>query len=247
MPSMQPNAALISNALAFSPQMPLDPGLGSVLGNFPFSPPGLEFPEAGFYRLNFLAPEASVVTVMADFQEHTLKKDETGVWSVTLPIGNGGLKPVFFRVNGTAVINPMLQIGFGASTPCNMVDLPQTGVDFYDLKDVPHGTVSQVFYPASVTGRYESCLVYTPPGYMNGTEYYPVLYLQHGHGENEKCWVHQGKVNFILDNLIAEGKAESCIIVMNNGMVQTTGEQDKTVIAGLSWKTASPISNTISV
>ena len=71
----------------------------------------------------------------------------------------------------------------------------------------------------------KSCLVYTPAGYMkDDTQTYPVLYLQHGTGENEKCWVHQGRANFILDNLIAEGKMPPCVVVMNNGMVQREQE-----------------------
>ena len=230
MSSIRPNAALLSNALAYAPQMPLDPKMGSVLGEFPPVPAGLTYPEEGFFRLNFHAPTAATVTVMVDFREHTLEKESSGLWHITLPIGNGGMKPVFFRVDGVSVLHPMLPMGFGASSPCNMLDLPQPRVDFYHLKDVPHGAVTQEFYYSSLTGRHESCLVYTPPGYMNGTDIYPVLYLQHGHGENEKCWVHQGKVNFILDNLIAAGQAEPCIIVMNNGMVQSTNDNGDTIV-----------------
>lgn len=224
------NAAQISHALSFSPQMPLNPKLGSVLGDFPVIPAGLEFPDEAHYRLNFHAPGADSVTVGIVMDTYPMERQEGGLWSITLPIGDGGWKPVFFRVDGVTVLNPMLGIGFGASSPCNFVDLPQPGVDFYHLKEVPHGTVCQTFYPSAVTGRQESCLVYTPPGYMRGSDAYPVLYLQHGHGENEHCWVHQGKVNFIMDILIAAGEATPCIIVMNNGMVQTPGPDGQAVI-----------------
>ena len=115
----------------------------------------------------------------------------------------------------------MAPIGFGASRPINYADIPQPEEDFYLCKDVPHGSVVQEYYYSATTGTMKSCLVYTPAGYMKETSgEYPVLYLQHGHGENEQCWVHQGRVNFIMDNLIAAGKAEPCIVVMNNGMVQ---------------------------
>lgn len=218
------NAALSANALSFSPQLPLDPKLHTFLGPIDPVPPALEILEDGWYCLRFKAPEAKRVSVRIIFEEHPLQKDENGIWSVRLPIGTGGLMPVTFLVDGTAVINPMLAIGFGASAPGNMVDLPRPGEDFYYLKQVPHGSVTHEFFPSGVTGRTESCLVYTPPGYGKGEKQYPVLYLQHGHGENEQCWFHQGKVNFIADNLIAGGLARECIIVMCCGMVQLCDE-----------------------
>lgn len=214
------NAALTANALSYSPQAPIDPARGTFLGVRAPTPPALELLDEDRFRLNFHAPQAHAVTVRVLMDEHPMTKGENGVWSVELSVGNGGLMPVYFFVDGTEVINPMLRIGFGASQPWNMIDLPRKGVDFYYLKDVPHGTVRHMFYPSTLTGRTECCLVYTPPGYDQSKDDYPVLYLQHGHGENEQCWVSQGKVNFIADNLIAEGKAVPCIIVMNNGMVQ---------------------------
>lgn len=226
MSAIKRNAAQLSTALSFSPQVALDPQRGTVLGDLPVVPPALEILDEEHFLLRFYAPTAQSVTVRIVFDEYALAKDEAGIWSAVLPMGDGGLKPVYFQVDGVTVINPMLSVGYGASSPCNMVDLPQHGVDFYHLKDVPHGTVCQEFYPSSVTGQHESCLVYTPPGYMKGSDSYPVLYLQHGHGENEQCWVHQGKVNFIMDNLLAAGLAESCIIVMNNGMVQSRDADD---------------------
>jgi enterochelin esterase-like enzyme len=95
------------------------------------------------------------------------------------------------------------------------------------IRAEPHGTHwleprSSHKYYSKTCGCYKSCLVYTPPDYTSGKwDNLPVLYLQHGYGENETGWVHLGKVNWIMDNLLAEGKAEPCVIVMNNGMVQT--------------------------
>ena len=91
--------------------------------------------------------------------------------------------------------------------------------EFLQMHDVPHGDIRHEYYPSAVTGRTESCICYVPPGYEEGTLEYPVLYLQHGFGENERGWIWQGKVNHIMDNLLAEGKAVPMLIVMANGMV----------------------------
>ena len=153
------------------------------------------------------------------------EKGENGLWTAEIDAGDGGFIPILFHVDGVEVLNPLAPVGYGSSRPINYVDVPQPGVDFYLCKDVPHGTVTQDYYFAPSVGLLKSCLVYTPAGYMkDDTQTYPVLYLQHGHGENEKCWVHQGRANFILDNLIAEGKMPPCVVVMNNGMVQREQE-----------------------
>ncbi len=216
-----------ATALAFSPQMPIDPQLGSLLSAEPqHIPAGVELVDEAHCRVNFFAPTAREVALRTFEGALPLQKGSDGVWSAVLENGAGGFRPLFFLVDGAAVLNPMAPVAFGASAPVNAVDLPQPGVDFYHLKGVPHGAVTEEFYFSSVLDRWESCLVYTPPGYRQGEQRYPVLYLQHGHGENERCWVHQGKVHFILDNLLAQGKAAPCLIVMNNGMVQRPGETE---------------------
>ncbi len=223
MPNTRPlNEALNSLALSHSPQMPVDPRLGSLLSETELHiPQGIEVVSDTHFRVNFHAPSANEVALRTFNGKVVLEKQENGVWTKLLEIGSGGMRPLFFLVDGVSVLNPMAPIGFGASVATNIADLPQSGEDFYYLKEVAHGAVSREYYHSSVTGRYESCLVYTPPGYMKGgSETYPVLYLQHGHGENEQCWVNQGKVHFIMDNLLAQDKARPCIIVMNNGMVQ---------------------------
>ena len=90
-------------------------------------------------------------------------------------------------------------------------------MDTYALKDVPHGTVHMEIYFSTVTGMWRNCYVYTPPGYDPANKKYPVLYLQHGGGEDETGWIWQGKANYIMDNLLAEGKCVEMIIVMNAG------------------------------
>ena len=171
------------------------------------------------------AKEARSVTVSPFGRECALTKNEEGVWTGTFDIGKG-FKYLMVKIDGADVLSPFLPIGFGCCRPMNFVDIPCD--DFYLLKDVPHGTVAKLFYPCSITGKTECCLVYLPPDWIS-TEECPVLYLQHGWGENETGWVQQGKVNHILDNLLADKKAERMLVVMCNGMVQLDGKADTTV------------------
>jgi len=142
------------------------------------------------------------------------------VWEVELPFTTA-FNCVQIKVDGRDTLSALLPICYGYSRPYNYVELPTADRDFYALKDVPHGDVCREYFFSQVTGEWESCLVYTPAEYDQHPEkIYPVLYLQHGHGENEVGWTYSGKVNFILDNLMAEGKAVPFVVVMNNGMVQ---------------------------
>ena len=100
------------------------------------------------------------------------------------------------------------------------IDIPERGESFYAIQEVPHGAISSKYYYSSVTDSWRRLYVYTPPGYdQNPEKNYPVIYLQHGGGEDETGWVNQGKADLILDNLIARGKARPMIIVMANGNV----------------------------
>ncbi len=223
-PSGGINPALTDTSASFDPQLPLGREAGTSLhmAEGMLLPPGVVMLEGGGMRLNFFAGDGvSRVTARVFGVEHALAKNKDGLYSVDVDGGNGGFCPVVFTVDGAEVLNPMAPIGFGASRPINYADIPQAQTDFLSLTDAPHGAVVQEYYESKTTGTWKSCLVYTPPGYMKGDgAEYPVLYLQHGHGENEQCWVHQGRANFILDNLFAQGRAAPFIVVMNNGMVQ---------------------------
>ncbi len=97
---------------------------------------------------------------------------------------------------------------YGGSKDSSAVEVPEAGATYYLPQDVPHGQIREVWYNSSVTGSWRHALVYTPPDYdKNPSLRYPVLYLQHGGGEDETGWAKQGKVNFILDNLIASKSA----------------------------------------
>jgi enterochelin esterase family protein len=140
------------------------------------------------------------------------------VWTVTTPPAMPGFHYYWFLVDGTMTMDPGSETFFGYGRPTSGVEIPEPGVDYYDVKDVPHGEVRARWYRSSVTGAWRRAMVYTPPAYDTDTKSrYPVLYLQHGAGEDERGWTTQGRANFILDNLIAEGKARPMIVVMDQG------------------------------
>ena len=189
-------------------------------------PPAIEVTESGEVICRFFAPDAETVSCGFILGEQTeLVKGDDGVWTGKLSFDFPGLKVITWRVNGVEVMNPYAPIGYGYGRPMNYVDIPCSEQDYLMIKDVPHGTVVRDWYRSSTTGEWESCLVYLPPEYFaEDGRRYPVLYLQHGGSQNENGWVYEAKANFIADNLIAEGKMEPMIIVMNNGMVQIRQE-----------------------
>ena len=173
-------------------------------------------------RLKLSQEVRRVVLVGANGASYPLRQVDSEWWQGCFELGEG-FQYVTLRVDGAEVLSPFLPIGYGYARPVNYVDPPARDDVYYQLRNVPHGTVARHFFPSNATGQTESCLVYQPPRF-DANRAYPVLYLQHGYGENETGWVCQGRANFILDNLISEGKAEEMLIVMANGMVQKDGE-----------------------
>jgi enterochelin esterase family protein len=157
--------------------------------------------------------------------KYPMTKNADGIWSVVTPPMVEGFHYYSLLVDGVAVNDPGTNTYFGASKAMSAVEVLEDGVSYYLAKDVPHGDVRVRLYKSKVTGQWRRALVYTPPGYdRDTTTRYPVLYLQHGAGENETGWTNQGKANLILDNLIAEKKAVPMIVVMDNGYaVQAAG------------------------
>ncbi len=153
-----------------------------------------------------------------------MERGEDGVWSVTTPPVIPGFHYYTFSVDGVQVNDPASETFFGTGRPTSGIEIPEKGVDFYHLKDVPHGEVRSRWYQSKVTGQQRRVVVYTPPGYdADPKKRYPVLYLQHGSGEDETGWIRQGHANFILDNLIAAGKTRPMIIVMEKGYATRAG------------------------
>jgi enterochelin esterase family protein len=121
-------------------------------------------------------------------------------------------------VDGARAADPNTRTFFGSSRWMSGIDVPSDDQDFFATKDVPHGVVREQTYYSTVTKQWRRCFIYTPPDYDTNPETrYPVLYLQHGAGEDETAWSVQGRAGFILDNLVAEGKAKPMLVVMDNG------------------------------
>jgi enterochelin esterase-like enzyme len=152
---------------------------------------------------------------------YDLTKDQDGLWTVTTPPAVPGLHSYWLVVDGVRVNDTSSKTYGGKMQACG-VEVPEPGVDFYDIKDVPHGQVRMQWYFSKITSLWRRALVYTPPDYdSNPRQRYPVFILRHGGGEDETGWVEQGRANFILDNLIAEGKAKPMIVVMDWGQAPT--------------------------
>ncbi len=166
-----------------------------------------------YFRIN--APKAqSVVVTLGNL---ALTKGEDGFWTGVTTPQDPGFHYYNIRIDGVEVADPSSETFFGSSKVMAGIEIPEAGVDFYDIKDVPHGEVRSVWYYAKSKGEYRHAYIYTPPGYDKNKKKYPVLYLQHGMGEDRRAWSNQGRANFIMDNLIAEGKATPFIIVMEDG------------------------------
>lgn len=192
--------------------------------------PGVDVLGNGKVTFHFYAPEASCVEIAGigggmGNERHSMEKGEDGFWSVTLTDIPAGFHYHEYYVDKHRSINPDAPLGYGCFYPINYFEMPDAFSDFYYLKDLPHGDVRMELYQSPVTGYTKACWVYTPHDYeKNISAQYPVLYIQHGVGENETGWIWQGKLNLIADNLIAEGKCRPMIIVMNSGYAFTKGE-----------------------
>jgi enterochelin esterase-like enzyme len=168
------------------------------------------------------APEARSVTVAGGdglgSGPFTLTKGADGLWSATTPPAVPGFHYYWFVIDGVQVNDPASETFFGYGKPTSGLEVPEPGADYYAIKDVPHGEVREKWYFSKSTGAWRRAMVYTPADYdKNSKARYPVLYLQHGAGENETGWTRQGRAQFILDNLIAAGKAHPMIVVMERG------------------------------
>ncbi len=168
-------------------------------------------------RFRIVAPQAQSVTV--DLGGRTvLTKDETGVWTGTTRPLDEGFHYYMINIDGAQVPDPGTKYFYGVSRWGSALEVPAHDQDFYALKDVPHGELREKLYFSKITNSWRRCFVYTPPDYDKElSKHYPVLYLQHGSGEDETGWAVQGHANLILDNLIAEKKAVPMIIVIENG------------------------------
>jgi enterochelin esterase-like enzyme len=163
---------------------------------------------------------------------YEMTRDEKGVWTATTPPAVPGFHYYWLLVDGFAANDPSSETFYGYGKESSGIEVPEKGVDFYDVKDVPHGEIHIAWYHSKVTGLWRRAYVYTPPGYDAGRTRYPVLYLHHGSGENETTWTKQGKANLIMDNLIAEGKAAPMLVVMETAYATRQGATPEASPAG---------------
>ena len=181
---------------------------------------GRQFPQVNSERrarFRVMAPQAQSVTVSLGGNT-PLTKGEDGAWVGTTPPLDEGFHYYTMNIDGASVPDPGSLFFYGANRWGSAIEIPAKDEDFYALKDVPHGQLRQTLYFSKSTNTTRRCFVYTPPDYdKNSNKRYPVLYLQHGAGEDETGWGSQGRAGLIMDNLIAAGKAKPFIIVMDNG------------------------------
>jgi enterochelin esterase-like enzyme len=189
--------------------------------------PGAEYPRINpdlsvTFRLK--APDARKVQVRLGGDFDMVRGDD-GAWSVTIPPQVPGFHYYYLVVDGVQVNDPASETFYGVGRESSGIEIPEKGVDFYQVKDVPHGEIRQFRYYSTVTQSWRRAFVYTPPDYDTNLKVrYPVLLLQHGGGEDERGWAVQGRTDIILDNLIAEKKAVPMIIVIDNSYAQKPGE-----------------------
>jgi enterochelin esterase family protein len=181
--------------------------------------PGADYPRVDDRRqatFRLYAPGARGVAVQIG-SGYDMTRGSDGFWAVTTPPLVPGFHYYHFDVDGAEAADPGSQSFFGVSRMLSGLEVPEEGVDFYHVKDVPRGEVRARYYRSSITQAVRQAFVYTPPGYDEKPQQrYPVLYLLHGVGEDQRAWVEQGRVAEIMDNLIARGAAKEMLVVVED-------------------------------
>jgi len=190
---------------------------------------GAEYPRidsAGRVQLRVKAPDATKAQLnLWSGPKPDMVRQPDGFWTVTTPPLVPGFHYYTLMIDGAEVTDLNSHAFFGGGKDASGIEVPEPGTTFYSIQDVPHGQIREIWYHSKVTGTWRHALVYTPPNYDVQTNMrYPVLYLQHGGGEDETGWTKQGHANFILDNLIAAGSCRPMIIVMAYGYARRAGK-----------------------
>jgi enterochelin esterase-like enzyme len=218
--------SVVIGASLAAQQPPVPPAPGAAARPAPLRSPDIHPDRTVTFRL--MAPKAAEVTLNGSWDGGTnlkMTKDEAGIWSTTI----GPLAPqlwgYWFMVDGVKALDPNnAETQRDGARYDNLLMISGPESEWWDFKDVPHGTVQAVWYP-SPTLKLASrrMMVYTPPGYETSSQKYPVLYLLHGGGGDEDAWLTMGRANIIMDNLIAAGKAKPMIVVMEKGYATRAG------------------------
>jgi enterochelin esterase-like enzyme len=189
---------------------------------------GAEYPRidaTGRVQVRIKAPDANKVKLnFWSGPKVDMQKQPDGFWTVTTTPLVPGLHYYVINIDGADASDPGSNAYFGGSRYTSAVEIPEPGSTYYSIQNVPQGQVRDVWYQSKVTGSWRHAMVYLPPDYESQPKKrYPVLYLQHGGGEDETGWIRQGRANFILDNLIAAGEAKPMIVVMAYGYARRAG------------------------
>jgi enterochelin esterase-like enzyme len=174
------------------------------------------------YRIK--APYAQIVQFDLG-KKYNMVKGEDGFWTVITDPQVPGFHYYALFIDSVSVSDPASETYFGVGRMFSAIEIPSAGEDFYTVKDVPHGDIRTKLYFSKTTGEWRKIYIYCPPGYDNNLKKkYPVLYIQHGGGEDQRGWAVQGMTDIILDNMIAEGKAKPMLVVMETSAARKPGE-----------------------
>lgn len=176
------------------------------------------------------APEAQKVQLDLG-KKYDMAKNAEGVWETTTDSLSEGFHYYSLIIDGVAVADPASETFYGMGRMASGFEVPFKGDAFYEIRNVPHGDIRIKNYYSNVTNSWRNFYMYTPPGYdQNSTEKYPVLYILHGGGEDQRGWATQGKTDLIIDNLISQKKAVPMIVVMVDGNLPLNGFGGETLI-----------------
>ncbi|MEA3210469.1 MAG: hypothetical protein QOE70_3526 [Chthoniobacter sp.] len=197
-------------------------GLAAHAQNVPPRLPPIVSPEiaADHVTLRLRAPQAKEVALRGQWSQDAIpmNRNDDGIWSATIEPAPTGVWEYSFTVDGLNVLDPQNPALKPQRAPGkSILHVPSTPPAPWDWQDVPHGTVHEHNYASKALDHPRELLVYTPPGYERDTKVYPLLVLQHGSGDNDRTWVAHGKAHWILDSLLAQGKAQPMIVVMLDG------------------------------
>ena len=171
------------------------------------------------FRVN--APQAQNVQIDLCGTKYDMNKSDNGAWTVTTNPQVPGYHYYSLIVDGVSTADPASQSFYGCSRWSSAIEIKEAGMDVFEVQDVPHGEVRTVYYYSKVDESWRPLMVYTPAGYNEGKQDYPVVYIQHGGGEDHRGWMEQGRTAQIMDNLIAAGKAVPMIVVSSNSNVRS--------------------------
>ncbi len=171
------------------------------------------------FRVN--APQAQQVQIDLCGTKYDMNKSDGGTWTVTTTAQVPGYHYYSLIVDGVSVADPASQTFYGCSRWSSAIEIKEAGMDDFEIQDVPHGEVRTLYYYSKVDESWRPLMVYTPAGYDESKQDYPVVYIQHGGGEDHRGWMEQGRTAQIMDNLIAKGKAVPMIVVSSNSNVRS--------------------------